>query len=272
MRSHYECHPARLSPKNPFPRSRVKADCAAPIESSLRARLKYLSNDSCTDSSEIVVWRSKTAMIAMCTSAPGSSLSLCRRGAPNDCDSPMPIQRSWSRTMAWTCVVLVLLCMAGFMVYSGEYLVAGALALLGLASMVGIGSGSYMMHCPVCDQELRGLIGLKRCPKCLSYEKVSVGEYYELQPDCVTEVPLLALPLGDRRDAADLLCLCPFTRGRRQPLPWAYCSFGKLNLFLRSVPCGSRKAGWKPCFSVFSFCCRFALACCFVLSCGGVDG
>jgi hypothetical protein len=130
---------------------------------------------------------------------------------------PMPIQRSASATLAWTCALLILLCLAGFMGYSGEYVVAGLLALFGLATMVGIGSGSYVTHCPVCDKELRGLIGLKRCPECLCYGKVSAGEYYELQPDCVTEVPRLALPLGDRREMPPLCCACgaPAARSER---------------------------------------------------------
>jgi hypothetical protein len=101
--------------------------------------------------------------------------------------------------------------------YSGEYLVAGLLGLFGLAAMLGIGSGSYTTHCPVCEKELRGLIGLKRCPQCLCYGKVSAGEYHELQPDCVTEVPLLALPLGDRREMPPLCCACgaPAKRSER---------------------------------------------------------
>jgi hypothetical protein len=129
----------------------------------------------------------------------------------------MPIQRSWPRTLAWTLGMLILLGFAGLMGYWGEYLVAGVLALFGLLSIVGIGSGSYITHCPVCGKELRGLIGLKRCPQCLCYGKVFEGEYYELQPDCVTEVPLLALPLGNRREMPPLCCACgaPAARSER---------------------------------------------------------
>ena len=99
----------------------------------------------------------------------------------------------------------------------GEYLVAGVLALFGLLSIVGIGCGSYTTHCPVCGNELGGLMGLKRCPQCLRYGKESEGEYYELQPDCVTQVPLLALPLGNRREMPPLCCACgaPAARSER---------------------------------------------------------
>src|SRR6185437_12382764 len=100
-------------------------------------------------------------------------------------------------------------------------LLGGVPALVGLLSIVGIGSGSYTTHCPVCDKELRGLIGLTRCPQCLCYGKVSEGEYSELQPDCVTEVPLLALPLGNRREMPPLCCACGAPAALRViPDPW----------------------------------------------------
>jgi hypothetical protein len=129
----------------------------------------------------------------------------------------MPIERSWLKTLVWALVMLMLICLAGFMGYSGEYLVSWLLGLFGLLSILGISHGSYSTHCPVCDKELRSLIGLKRCPKCLSYGKVSDGNYYELPPDCVTEVPLLALPLGDRRQMPPLCCACgaPAARSER---------------------------------------------------------
>jgi hypothetical protein len=122
----------------------------------------------------------------------------------------------------WTLLALVLVCLAGFMGYSGEYLAAALLALFGLGAMACTGSGSYITHCPICDTELRGLIGLKRCPKCLCYGKVSDGAYYELQPDCVTEVPLLALPLGDRREMPLLCCACGAPAARSERLRVAH--------------------------------------------------
>lgn len=131
---------------------------------------------------------------------------------------PMPIQRSWLRTMVWTLVMLGMLGLAGFMGYSGAYLVSGVLALFGLVSMVGIGSGSYITDCPVCGKQLRGLIGLKRCPQCLSYGRVSEGEYYELQPDFVNKVPLLALPLGEGRNMPPLCCACGAPAARTERL------------------------------------------------------
>jgi len=93
---------------------------------------------------------------------------------------PMPIQRSWLRTMVWTLVMLVMLGLAGFMGYSGAYLVSGVLALFGLLSVVGIGSGSYITDCPVCGNQLRGFDRAQALPKMSSYGKLSEGEYYEL--------------------------------------------------------------------------------------------
>jgi hypothetical protein len=108
----------------------------------------------------------------------------------------------------WTLTMLSLLGLAVFMGFAGKYLTAGVLAFFGLSSMVGVGSGSYVTECPVCRKQLRGLIGLTRCPQCLSYGKVSEGQYYELAPDFVTKVPLLALPLGERREMPPLCCAC----------------------------------------------------------------
>jgi hypothetical protein len=131
---------------------------------------------------------------------------------------PMPIQRSWSRTLAWTLVVLVLLAIAVFTGYSGEYVLAGIFALFGLSAIVGVSSGSYLTECPVCGNQLRGLIGLKRCPQCLSYGKVSEGQYYELESDFVNKIPLLALPLGERREMPPLCCACGASAARTERL------------------------------------------------------
>ena len=120
----------------------------------------------------------------------------------------MPIERSWLRTLVWVLIMLFLLGLAAFMGFSGEYLLAGVLALFGLLSMVGAGSGSYVTDCPVCGKQLRGLLGLKRCPQCFSYGKVSEDEYYELEPDFVNNAPVLALPLGNRREMPPLCCAC----------------------------------------------------------------
>ena len=130
----------------------------------------------------------------------------------------MPIQRSWLRTLVWALIMLFLLGLAVFMGFSGEYLTAGVLALFGLLSMVGAGSGSYVTHCPVCGKQLRGLIGLKRCPQCFSYGKVSEGAYYELEPNFVNNTPLLALPLGDRREMPPLCCACGAPAARTERL------------------------------------------------------
>lgn len=129
----------------------------------------------------------------------------------------MPIQRSWLTTLVWTLIMLLLLGLAAFTGLSGEYLIAGVLALGGLLSMVCLGSGSYVTDCPVCSKQLRGLIGLKRCPQCFSYGKVSGGEFYELEPNFVIKAPLLALPLGDRREMPPLCCACgaPAARSER---------------------------------------------------------
>lgn len=131
---------------------------------------------------------------------------------------PMPIRRSWLRTLVWTLVTLTLLGFAGFMGYAGEYLVAGLLALFGLLALVGMGSGSYTTECPVCGAELRGLIGLKRCPQCLAYGQVSEGEYYELQPDFANKIPALALPLGNGREMPPLCCACGAPARRTEKL------------------------------------------------------
>lgn len=37
---------------------------------------------------------------------------------------------------------------------------------------------------------------------------MSEGQYYELALDFVTEIPLLALPLGERREMPPLCCAC----------------------------------------------------------------
>jgi hypothetical protein len=130
---------------------------------------------------------------------------------------PMPIKRSWVRTLAWTLVALVALGMAVFTGYSGEYLIAGVLLLFGVLAIVVAGSGSYLSECPVCGTELRGLIGLTRCPYCFSYGKISDGEYYELLPDFVNKIPVLALPLAAGREMPALCCACgaPAVRSER---------------------------------------------------------
>lgn len=131
---------------------------------------------------------------------------------------PMPIQRSWLRTLVWTLIMLSLLGLAVFVGFEGMYLSAGVLALFGLSSMVGVGSGSYVTECPVCHKQLRGLIGLTRCPRCLSYGDVSESQYHELAPDFVTKVPLLALPLGERREMPPLCCACGAVAARKERL------------------------------------------------------
>ena len=130
----------------------------------------------------------------------------------------MPIRRSWLRTSLWTLAMLTLLGFAAFMGYSREYLMAGVFALFGLGAMVGMGSGSYTTECPVCGAPLRGLIGLKRCPQCLAYGKICDGEYYELPPDFVNKVPVLALPLGDRKHMPPLCCACGAPASRSETL------------------------------------------------------
>ena len=131
---------------------------------------------------------------------------------------PMPIQRSWLRTLVWTLTMLSLLGLAVFMGFAGKYLTAGVLAFFGLSSMVGVVSGSYVTECPICHNQLRGLIGLTRCPLCLSYGKVSEGQYHELAPDFVTKVPVLALPLGERREMPPLCCACGAPAARTEKL------------------------------------------------------
>jgi hypothetical protein len=131
---------------------------------------------------------------------------------------PMPIQRSWLSTAGWALAVLVLLGLAAFMGLSGNYLTAALLALFGLLSMTGIGSGSYITACPVCGKELHGLLGLKRCPQCLSYGQVSEGQYYELAPDLVAKVPQLSLPLGEHRKMPPLCCACGASADRTERL------------------------------------------------------
>lgn len=131
---------------------------------------------------------------------------------------PMPIKRSWLRTLAWSLVTLTLLAMAAFMGFSGAYLIAGVLLLFGLLAMVGAGSGSYISKCPVCGTELRGLIGLTRCPQCLSYGKISDGEYYELPPDFANKIPVLALPLAAGREMPPLCCACGAPAKRTEKL------------------------------------------------------
>ena len=130
----------------------------------------------------------------------------------------MPIQRSWLRTAGWMLIMLVLLGLAAFMGMLGNYLMAGVFALFGLSSIAGVGSGSYITACPVCSKELRGLLGLKRCPQCLSYGQVSEGQYYELTPDFVAKVPLLALPLGEHRKMPPLCCACGAPADRTERL------------------------------------------------------
>lgn len=117
-----------------------------------------------------------------------------------------------------TLIMLGFLRLAGFMAYSGAYLFAAVLVLFGFLAMVGIGSGSYITDCPVCGKQLRGLIGLRRCPECLSYGQVSEGEYYELQPDFVNKIASFALPLGVRREMPSLCCACGAPAARTERL------------------------------------------------------
>src|SRR6185437_1846647 len=130
----------------------------------------------------------------------------------------IPIQRSWLRTACWMLIMLVLLGLAAFLGMLGNYLMAGIFALFGLSCMAGVGSGSYITACPVCSKELRGLLGLKRCPHCLSYGQVSEGQYYELTADFVAKVPLLALPLGENRKMPPLCCACGAPADRTERL------------------------------------------------------
>jgi hypothetical protein len=130
----------------------------------------------------------------------------------------MPVKRSWSRTAGWMLIMVGLLGLATFTGLLGNYLMAGLFALFGLSSIAGVGSGSYITACPVCSKELRGLLGLKRCPKCLSYGQVSEGQWYELTPDFVAKVPLLALPLGEHRKMPPLCCACGAPADRTERL------------------------------------------------------
>ncbi len=130
----------------------------------------------------------------------------------------MPIQRSWLRTAGWMLIMLVLLGLATFTGLLGNYFLAGVFAFFGLLSLAGVGSGSYITACPVCGTQLRGLLGLKRCPQCLSYGQVSEGQYYELTPDFVAKVPLLALPLGEHRKMPPLCCACGAPADRTERL------------------------------------------------------
>jgi hypothetical protein len=131
---------------------------------------------------------------------------------------PMPIHRSWLRTLGWMLTMLVLLGLAAFMGLSGNYFRAGMLALFGFLAMTGLGSGSCITACPVCGTELGGLFGRTRCPRCLSYGKVSQGQYYELAPDFVAKAPLLAFPLGERREMPPLCCACGAPAARTERL------------------------------------------------------
>jgi hypothetical protein len=97
-------------------------------------------------------------------------------------------------------------------------LLAGVFAFFGLLSLAGVGSGSYITACPVCSKELRGLLGLKRCPQCLSYGQLSEGQYYELTPDFVAKVPLLVLPLAEHRKMPPLCCACGAPADRTERL------------------------------------------------------
>jgi hypothetical protein len=130
----------------------------------------------------------------------------------------MPVKRSWSRTAGWMLIMVGLLGLATFTGLLGNYLMAGLFALFGLSSIAGVGSGSYITACPVCSKELRGLLGLQRCPKCLSYGQVSEGQWYELTPDFVAKVPLLALPLGEHRKMPPLCCACGAPADRTERL------------------------------------------------------
>ena len=130
----------------------------------------------------------------------------------------MPVKRSWSRTAGWMLIMVGLLGLATFTGLLGNYLMAGVFALFGLSSMAGVGSGSYTTACPVCSKQLRGLLGLKRCPKCLSYGQVSEGQYYELTPDFVAKAPVLALPLEEQRKMPPLCCACGAPADRTERL------------------------------------------------------
>jgi len=176
---------------------------------------------------------------------------------------PMPIRRSWLRTLGWTLAMLALLVCAVFMGYSGEYVVAGLFGLFGLAAMFGIGSGSCTTECPVCGAALRGLIGLKRCPQCFAYGKISEGAYYELLPDFVNEVPVLALPLGDRKQMPPLCCVCGVPASRSEKLriirvefafdlDVPYCALHSAGADLDSEPIPGKGKAQRPVLKVKS--------------------
>jgi hypothetical protein len=152
----------------------------------------------------------------------------------------MPIRRSWLRTLAWTLATLALLGGATFLGYSREYLIAGFMALFGLGAMFCASSGSYLSECPVCGTQLRGLIGLTRCPQCLAYGQISEGAYYELQPDFVNKAALLALPLGERKEMPPLCCACGAPAARTERLRIIRLEFA----FDLDVPhCGQHTGG-----------------------------
>lgn len=131
---------------------------------------------------------------------------------------PMAIRRSWLRTLVWTLVTLALFGLAAVTGHEGEYLIAGLLTLFGGAGLVGMGSGSYITECPVCGAELRGLIGLKRCPECLVYGQVAEGQYYELQPDFANKIPVFVLPMGAGTEMPPLCCACGAPARRTEKL------------------------------------------------------
>jgi hypothetical protein len=131
---------------------------------------------------------------------------------------PMPIHRSWLRTLAWALAALALFAGAAFLGYSHEYLIAGFMAIFAVGAVAVAGSGSYLSECPVCGTQLRGLLGLTRCPQCLRYGQVTEGAYYELQPDYVNKAALLAFPLREGREMPALCCACGAPAARAENL------------------------------------------------------
>jgi len=131
---------------------------------------------------------------------------------------PMPVRRSWKRTFAWLLVALFLLAATVVTIVTASYIYALLFGFFAVATGIMVVSGSFTSNCPVCEAELRGLIGLRRCPQCLTYGKLDGGSYYELEPDYIEKSPMLAVPLKGGRIMPSLCCVCGAPSSRSEKM------------------------------------------------------
>jgi hypothetical protein len=131
---------------------------------------------------------------------------------------PMPVRRSWKRTLLWAAAALFFLWATAYMALLASYFYALLLGLFAVLAVAALFYDPYVSNCPVCEAELRGLMGLKRCPRCFAYGKIVQGSYYELEPGYTHNIAALAVPLYGGRIMPPLCCACGAAASRLERL------------------------------------------------------